>query len=68
MKFTHLLALFVLLKDSIQLFGRDEDGYGNYDYQLTSYDSNGKTHPAKFTGTTSLNIGELFEKRRYFLL
>jgi hypothetical protein len=45
MKFTHLLALFVLLKDSIQLFGRDEDGYGNYDYQLTSYDSNGKPHP-----------------------
>ncbi|GAB5057669.1 hypothetical protein COSHB9_20590 [Companilactobacillus alimentarius] len=56
------------MKDSIQLFGRDEDGYGNYDYQLTSYDSNGKPHPAKFTGTTSLNIGELFEKKRDFLL
>lgn len=37
--------------------GRDEDGYGNYQYYLTSYDSEGKSHPIQFTGMGKLKQG-----------
>lgn len=37
--------------------GRDEDGYGNYVYQLTSYDAQGNSHPARFTGMGKLKQG-----------
>lgn len=32
----------------------DEDGYGNYNYTLTSYDQKGQEHPIKFTGMGKL--------------
>lgn len=32
----------------------DEDGYGNYNYTLTSYDQKGQAHPIKFTGMGKL--------------
>lgn len=35
----------------------DEDGYGNYDYTLTSYDQKGQEHPIKFTGMGKLKEG-----------
>ena len=41
--------------------GRDEDGYGNYDYTLTSYDKNGNEHPIKFTGMGKLKQGHFLE-------
>lgn len=34
--------------------GNDEDGYGNYEYNLISYDSEGKAHDVKFTGMGKL--------------
>lgn len=33
---------------------KDEDGYGNYTYDLTSYDSNGDPHKIKFMGMGKL--------------
>jgi len=41
--------------------GRDEDGYGNYIYSLTSYDKNGNEHPIKFTGMGKLKQGHFLE-------
>lgn len=35
----------------------DEDGYGNYNYTLPSYDQKGQEHPIKFTGMGKLKQG-----------
>ena len=35
----------------------DEDGYGNYNYTLPSYDQKGQEHPIKFTGIGKLKQG-----------
>lgn len=35
----------------------DEDGYGNYNYTLPSYDQKGQEHPIKFTGMDKLKQG-----------
>lgn len=37
--------------------GRDEAGYGNYEYKLTSYDAQGNPHPIQFTGMGKLKQG-----------
>ncbi|AKP67935.1 YxeA family protein [Companilactobacillus ginsenosidimutans] len=37
--------------------GADEDGYGNYEYDLKSYDSEGEPHQVKFTGMGKLKQG-----------
>lgn len=36
---------------------KDEDGYGNYTYDLKSYDDNGNEHPIKFMGMGKLKQG-----------
>jgi len=41
--------------------GKDEDGYGNYDYNLTSYDKDGNEHPIQFTGMGKLKQGHYLE-------
>ncbi|ALB28967.1 YxeA family protein [Companilactobacillus heilongjiangensis] len=41
--------------------GKDEDGYGNYNYTLTSYDKDGNEHPIKFTGMGKLKQGHFLE-------
>lgn len=40
---------------------KDEDGYGNYDYTLTSYDKKGNEHPIKFTGMGKLKQDHYLE-------
>ncbi|KRN94394.1 hypothetical protein IV57_GL002154 [Companilactobacillus kimchiensis] len=40
---------------------RDEDGYGNYTYDLKSYDSNGNEHPVKFMGMGKLKQDHYLE-------
>lgn len=37
--------------------GKDEAGYGNLEYRLTSYDANGDPHPIQFTGMGKLKQG-----------
>lgn len=39
----------------------DEYGYGNYEYDLKSYDSAGQAHPLKFTGMGKLKQGRYLE-------
>lgn len=41
--------------------GKDEDGYGNYEYTLTSYDKDSNKHPIKFTGMGKLKQGHFLE-------
>ncbi|MFD1472426.1 YxeA family protein [Companilactobacillus mishanensis] len=41
--------------------GHDEDGYGNYDYDLTSYDKDGNPHQVKFTGMGKLKQGHFLK-------
>ena len=36
---------------------KDEDGYGNYTYDLKSYDADGKQHAIKFMGMGKLKQG-----------
>ena len=36
---------------------KDEDGYGNYTYDLKSFDDNGNEHPIKFMGMGKLKQG-----------
>ncbi|WP_334352730.1 YxeA family protein [Companilactobacillus sp. HBUAS56257] len=40
---------------------KDEAGFGNYEYNLTSYDQNGNAHPIKFTGMGKLKQGHYLE-------
>jgi len=40
---------------------KDEDGYGNYVYDLKSYDENGVEHPVKFSGMGKLKQGHYLE-------
>lgn len=39
----------------------DSAGYGNFDYDLKSYDTSGKEHPIKFTGMGKLKQGHYLE-------
>lgn len=40
---------------------RDEDGYGNYTYNLKSYDDEGKEHPIEFMGMGKLKQDHYLE-------
>jgi len=40
---------------------KDTDGYGNYTYNLKSYDDNGKEHPVVFTGMGKLKQDHYLE-------
>jgi len=40
---------------------KDEDGYGNYVYDLKSYDENGVERPVKFSGMGKLKQGHYLE-------
>ena len=40
---------------------KDNDGYGNYTYDLKSYDDNGHEHPVKFMGMGKLKQGHYLE-------
>lgn len=40
---------------------KDNDGFGNYDYKLTSYDKNGKKKQIEFTGMKKLKQGHFLK-------
>ncbi|WP_125710998.1 YxeA family protein [Companilactobacillus zhongbaensis] len=40
---------------------KDEDGYGNYEYNLTSYDKEGNAHKSSFTGMGKLKQDHYLE-------
>jgi len=40
---------------------KDDDGYGNYTYDLKSYDDDGNEHPIKFMGMGKLKQGHYLE-------
>lgn len=40
---------------------KDEDDYGNYTYDLKSYDADGHEHPIKFMGMGKLKQGHYLE-------
>lgn len=40
---------------------KDDDGYGNYTYDLKSYDDNGNEHPIKFMGMGKLKQDHYLE-------